>query len=179
MAVLDKRSCAVIGDIGIGLIAGYVATPVMERAGGKLYELEPEEDRKREDTVRPGAPFEIAARQITQWLGLQLNEQQVGQLGMLFHIGLGAGWGPVYTLLRRLSGRDPVTSGLATGLSLWILIDEGLTPAMGWSAPNPAYPLVTHARALVAHLVYGLAVALAAELLNGLCRAGTKFRSRR
>jgi len=117
--------------------------------------------------------------QITQWLGLQLNEQQVGQVGMLFHIGLGAGWGPVYTLLRRLSGRDPVTSGLATGLSLWILIDEGLTPAMGWSAPNPAYPLVTHVRALVAHLVYGLAVALAAELLNGLCRAGTKFRSRR
>jgi hypothetical protein len=40
-----------------------------------------------------------------------------------------------------------------------LLIDEGLKPLLGFSAPNRAYPLVTHLRGFVAHLVYGLGVA--------------------
>jgi hypothetical protein len=49
-------------------------------------------------------------------------------------------------------------AGLVTGASLSLLINEGLTPLLGFSAPNRAYPLVTHLRGFVAHLVYGLGV---------------------
>jgi hypothetical protein len=41
-----------------------------------------------------------------------------------------------------------------------LIIDEGLTPARGFSAPDRASPPVTH---LAAHLVSGLAVAAVTE----------------
>jgi hypothetical protein len=75
-----------------------------------------------------------------------------------FHSGLGMSWGTVYTLLRRLTPLPPPVAGLLTRASLSLLIDEGLTPLLGTSR-NRAYPLVTHLRGFVAHLVYGLSVA--------------------
>jgi len=87
----------------------------------------------------------------------------VEQAGLVFHYGLGMSWGAVYTLLRRLTLLPPPVAGLVTGASLSLLIDEGLTPLLGFSAPNRAYPLVTHLRGFVAHLVYGLRVAGVAE----------------
>lgn len=165
-----------ISDVGIGLISGYVGTRVMEPVSMKLYELESEEDRRREDEVRPGSPFEIAARKTTQAVGLQLEDPQLQMAGMAFHYGLGMGWGPVYTLLRRMTGINPIAGGLLTGAFLSLLVDEGLTPALGFSAPNRAYPLVTHLRGFVAHLVYGLGVAAAAELLYWMGRQGGRAR---
>ena len=45
---------------------------------------------------------------------------------------------------------------------------EGLTPALGLSAPNRAYPIATHLRGFLAHLVWGAAAALAAEAIYRL-----------
>ncbi len=44
-----------------------------------------------------------------------------------------------------------------------LLADEGMTPALGFSAPNGAYPLSTHLRALVAQLAFGVAVGAVTE----------------
>lgn len=44
-----------------------------------------------------------------------------------------------------------------------LIVDEGLTPLLGFSAPNRAYPASTHVRAFAAHLVFGLAVAAVTE----------------
>ncbi len=44
-----------------------------------------------------------------------------------------------------------------------LIVDEGFTPALGLSARNSAYPLSTHVRGVVAHLVFGLAVAAVTE----------------
>ena len=91
-----------VADTGIGAIGGYVGTQVMERVSMKLYEVEPEEARQKEDEVRPGPPFVIAARKTTELLGLDLSEEQIQKVGMyLFHYGLGMGWGPMYAFLRR------------------------------------------------------------------------------
>ncbi len=46
----------------------------------KLFELEPEEARQREDAVRPGAPYQIAAEKLTRVFGLDLSEQQLNRL---------------------------------------------------------------------------------------------------
>ena len=48
------------------------------------------------------------------------------------------------------------------------MVDEGLAPALGLSAPNRAYPAATHLRGFLAHLVWGAAAALAAEALYRL-----------
>jgi hypothetical protein len=162
-----------ISDIGIGMIGGYVGTKIMERVSMKLYELESEEDRKREEEVRPGPPFEIAARKTTGALGIELSEEQIQTLAMYgFHYGLGIGWGPTYTFLRRWTDLNPVSAGLLSGAAMSLLVDEGMTPLLGFSAPNRAYPLSTHLRGFVAHLAFGLGVAATAETLYWLGRNG-------
>jgi len=37
-----------------------------------------------------------------------------------------------------------------------LVVDEGMTPLMGFSAPNRAYPLSTHLRGFAAHLAFRL-----------------------
>jgi len=160
-----------VADVGIGLIAGFVGTKVMEPVSMTLYGWESEEARHQEDAVRPGPPYELAARKITGLLGLNLSDRQIQTVGtVLFHYGLGMSWGPVYTLLRRRTGARPVVVGLGTGAAMSLIVDEGLTPLLGFSAPNRAYPLVTHLRGVVAHLVFGLGVAATAETITWLGR---------
>jgi hypothetical protein len=163
-----------VSDIGTGMIGGYVGTQVMERVSMKLYELEPEEDRQKEEEVRPGPPFYIAARKTTQALGLELSEDQLQNLAMYgFHYGLGMGWGPTYAFLRRWTDLNPVSAGLLSGALMSLIVDEGMTPYFGFSAPNRDYPLSTHLRGFVAHLAFGLGVAATAETIYWLGRNGT------
>ncbi len=153
------------------MIGGYVGTQVMERVSMKLYELEPEEDRKREEEVRPGPPFVIAARKTTESLGIDLSEAHVQTLATyVFHYGLGMGWGPPYALLRRRTNLNPVSAGLLTGAAMSLLVDEGMTPLLGFSAPNRDYPLSTRLRGFAAHLAFGLGVAGTVETIRWLGR---------
>jgi uncharacterized membrane protein YagU involved in acid resistance len=91
---------------------------------------------------------------------------------MAFHYLAGLSWTPVYLLLRRTLRWHPVAAGLATGASMSLILDDTITPAIGASAPNDAYPASTHVRAFLAHLVYGLAVA-------GVLETGWKLLGRR
>lgn len=45
-----------------------------------------------------------------------------------------------------------------------VVADELMTPACGLSAPDLGYPLVTHARGVAAHLVFGFAVPAVVEI---------------
>ncbi len=158
-----------VSDVGTGMIGGYVGTQVMERVSMKLYELESEEDRRKEDEARPGPPYLIAARKITEALGIELSDEQLQMLAMYgFHYGLGMSWGPVYAFLRRWTDLNPVSAGLLTGAVMSLLVDETMTPLLGFSAPNRAYPLVTHLRGFAAHLAFGLGVAGTAETMRWL-----------
>jgi uncharacterized membrane protein YagU involved in acid resistance len=164
-------------NVVVGMISGYVGTKVMEPVSMKLYEWEPEAERQQEDRVRPGPPFDIAARKITTLMGLHLSDAQVQTVGtFVFHYGLGMSWGVVYTLLRRRTSLNPLVAGVLDGASLSLLVDEGLAPLLGFTAPDRAYPLITHLRGFVAHLVYGLSVAGAAE---GIAWLGCESRARR
>jgi hypothetical protein len=163
-----------VSDIGTGMIGGYVGTQVMERVSMKLYELEPEEDRQKEEEVRPGPPFYIAARKTTEALGIELSEEQLQMLAMYgFHYGLGMGWGPTYNFLRRWTDLNPLSAGLLSGALMSLIVDEGMTPYFGFSAPNRDYPLSTHLRGFAAHLAFGLGVAATAETIYWLGRNGT------
>lgn len=163
-----------ISDVGVGMIGGYVGTQVLERVSMKLYELESDEDRQKEDEVRPGPPFVIAARKTTDALGIELSEEKIQALATYgFHYGLGIGWGPTYTFLRRWTDLDPISAGLLSGALMSLLIDEGMTPLLGFSAPNRDYPLATHLRGFLAHLAFGLGVAATAEGLYWLGAIGS------
>jgi uncharacterized membrane protein YagU involved in acid resistance len=89
---------------------------------------------------------------------------------MAMHYGLALSWSPLYVVLRRQARMRPVVAGLAAGAAMSLVADEAMTPLAGFSAPNSAYPLVTHLRGFAAHLVFGLAVAATCELAWGLRR---------
>lgn len=152
-------------DAAVATAAGYAGTKVMEPVAAKLMALESDDDQRREQEVRPGPPPVLAARSLSQRvLGVDLDEGQQQQAGMAFHYLAGVSWAPVYQQLRRRTRLGPLGAGLATGASQSLLLDEVVTPGLGASAPNRAYPLSTHLRGLVAHLVFGLSVAAATEV---------------
>ncbi len=115
------------------------------------------------DAVRPDPPYRIAAERTAPLLGVQLSEQALDKAALAFHYGLAVSWAPTYALLRRRTSLRPLAAGLASGAAMSLIVDEGLTPALGLSARNSAYPLSTHVRGVVAHLVFGLAVAAVTE----------------
>lgn len=157
-------------DLVVSAVAGYVGTKAMEPVGMKLYELESAADRHREDTVRPGMPYEIAAAKIAGLMGVSLEGTALARAALVAHYGLALSWSPLYLLARRTTNLGPVVAGLGTGAVMSAVADEWMTPALGFSAPNRAYPLATHLRGVAAHLVFGLAVAATTEALWALRR---------
>src|SRR5918993_1923991 len=91
-----------------------------------------------------------------------------GPVAKAVHYAVGIAWGPVYCLLRRRGGMRPLGAGLLAGAALSLVVDEGLAPALGLTAPNRAYPAATHVRGFLAHLAWGAAAALAAEAIYRL-----------
>jgi uncharacterized membrane protein YagU involved in acid resistance len=159
-------------DTALGAVSGYVGTKVMEPVSMKLYQWESEEHRTQEDEVRPGPPFQLAAQKTAHLLGIKLSDQQLQRASMGFHYGLAMSWAPLYALIRRRWHTPVAATALGSGAAMSLIVDEGLTPTLGFSAPNRAYPMVTHVRGFVAHLAYGAAVAAVIEA--GWCLRGRR-----
>lgn len=165
---MNSPQSTLLADIGIGIAAGLAATVATKYAQQALYGPMPQSVKGQEERVRPGEPPQIAAEKTARMLGHELDDRQRKMLGMVFKFGLGATWGPVYSLLRRHSRMDPLGAGFVTGAAMSLVVDEALTPAMGWSAPSRDYPTITHVRGFLNHMVFGAVAALAAEALYRL-----------
>jgi uncharacterized membrane protein YagU involved in acid resistance len=157
-----------LADLAIGLVAGLVATKVTALAEQALSKPMPASIKRREAQVRPGPSAKVAARKTADTLGYALDEQRIKPAARALHYGLGMAWGPIYSLLRRHSRMEPLGAGLVTGAALSLIVDEALTPALGFSAPSRDYPTATHLRGFAGHLVYGAAAALTAEAIYRL-----------
>ena len=161
------RRTTVLADLAVGFFAGLAATAANGIMQDALYRATPRSVRRQEERVRPAPSSQMAAEKIAESFGRPLDKDRRKPAGTAVHYALGAGWGAVYTLLRR-RGADPVAASLLTGASLALIVDEGLAPALGFSAPNRAYPALTHVRGFANHLAYGAAVGLTAETIYGL-----------
>ena len=158
-----SRAGTVLTDLAVVPAAGYLGTKAMEPVSMWLYNHESDADRQREDAVRPGPPYRIAAQKTAALIGLKLSDAALDKAALGFHYGLGISWAPTYALLRRTTRLGPVAAGLLSGAAMSAIVDEGLTPALGFSAPNRDYPRAAHVRGVVAHLAFGLAVAAVSE----------------
>ena len=155
-----------LSDLTIGAAAGYVALGVMDLVTTRLYEMAPEADKQREKAVSPGIAYTVAARKTAGLAGISLSDEQATLVGSVYHYLMGLGWAPVYILLRRAFRLPAPAAGLLTGLGLWAGFDEGAVPALGFSAPNSAYPLSTHLRGFLGHLTYGLTIMIVVEAIG-------------
>jgi len=157
-------------DLAIALCAGYVATRVSDKAQRLFYRLTPVTEKLREPDYPGCSSAEQAARMTAEALGVRRTRRRIGIMKSCIHYGLGSLWGALYPPLRRAPGLGPLAAGTALGAGLSVLVDEGVCPALGITAPNRAYPLSAHARGLAVHLVYGLTLALCAEALRRALR---------
>ncbi len=147
MAFIGFRNEVLLADIAVGLFAGLVATQVTNLAQGPLQRVTPDSVGRQERRVRPGASSSlVAARKVAHRLDGSPSRQEMGLLGKAIHFGIGMAWGPVYGLLRRHGGLGPFGAALASGAGMSLILDEGVVPALGLSAPNRDYPAFTHAR---------------------------------
>ena len=152
-----------VGDLVTGAVAGYAGTKVMEPVSMALYKMESPETRAREDAARPGPPYRLAAEKTAKALGLDLSDKTTERAGMGFHYSMAVSWASLYGLLRRRDHLGGPLAALVTGAAMSAVADEALTPLLGFSAPNRAYPLATHARGVAAHLVFAAAVGAVTE----------------
>jgi uncharacterized membrane protein YagU involved in acid resistance len=152
----------------IGALSGYAGSKVMNLVTTALYDWTPEAAKEREKRVSPGLSYNVAARDLAGRVGIQLADQEASKVGALFHQGLALGAGEMYVALRQTTSLAPIWSALVVSMTLFVGVDEGMTPLMGWSAPVTAYPLATHLRGLIGHLALGATVAMTAESLSRL-----------
>ncbi len=161
------RTRDVVSGAAAGVVGGYVGTKVMQPVTTKLRELAPEADKEREKAVSPGPPYRIGAQKAAALVGVKLDEKQLETAASAMPYTVGIAGGLLYVALRRVARMNPVMAAVASGMALFFAVDEGLTPTLGLSAPNNMYPLSTHLRGFLGHLVYGAGVAVTADVLMG------------
>lgn len=155
-----------------GLAAGAVGVWALDRLDWFLYRSEPAPARARTEAVREGgeAPAGLLVTRAEKAAGTQLSPRghYLAELGVHYSIGIVPAI--AYAVLRdRLPLRaGPVRGGLY-GATLWLLQDEAVNPLVGLSAPPGDYPWQNHARALAAHVLYGITTE---AVLNAMQRRG-------
>ena len=156
MATRVRTRHTVGRDLLKGAIAGAVATYVMGKVTGYMYEHEDPGARREEDDARGGrTAYETAAEKAAGAAGTSLRTRQRQELGSAIHWALGIGAGAAYAVLRRRIHVLGSAAGTAFGTGFWAFLDEGLVPALGLTPGPTAFPWQAHARGLVGHLTFG------------------------
>jgi hypothetical protein len=143
-------------DLLKGAIAGAVATYIMGKVTGYMYEHEDREARQAEDEARGGrTAYEVAAEKAATAAGTSLEPRRREELGSAIHWALGIGAGAAYAVLRRRVQGLGGAAGTAFGTAFWAFLDEGLVPALGLTPGPYAFPWQAHARGFVGHVTFG------------------------
>lgn len=131
----------------------------MDRTTTRILEEQSAESRARENAARGGmTAFEIAAERTARLAGHALGDERRKRAGQAMHWALGVAAGAAYGVLRNRVRRAGIGSGLAWGLALFLLVDEGAQALLGLTPPPDRFPWQTHARGLAGHLVLGAAL---------------------
>ncbi|HSU81550.1 MAG TPA: DUF1440 domain-containing protein [Thermoanaerobaculia bacterium] len=157
-----------------GLAAGLAATWVMTRfqeLSGKLAQVhEKDEPRDPQHSAKRGTAESTegngkgedatvrAADKLSRGLfhhALSQEEKKVA--GPALHYGFGALTGLAYGALAELAPGVTRGVGAPFGTAVWLGADEVAVPVFRLAGPPWEHPAPVHARALAAHLVYGVA----------------------
>ncbi|MBW3631129.1 MAG: DUF1440 domain-containing protein [Gemmatimonadetes bacterium] len=146
-----------VTDMIKGAVAGAVGVWVMDKVGSYMWNHEDLQARQQEREARPGGldPAHAMANRAAEVMGTELTPRQPHPAGVAVHYGLGVMPGALYGALHKRVGGVGAAGGLAYGLGLFLLQDEGLNPIIGTSGKPREYPTQAHWRGLVSHLVLG------------------------
>ncbi|HYE66827.1 MAG TPA: DUF1440 domain-containing protein [Pyrinomonadaceae bacterium] len=172
----------VLKGLAAGIIGGLVAAAVMNRFQALWSKLSYGEERSHgAQSLQQGSPHQGVGRELRAQgkdqeqddaterlasaisqsvLDRQLTEREKEVAGTAFHYAMGATSGALYGAVAEIVPEVKVGAGLPFGASIWIVVDEGLVPALGLSKSSTQYPLSIHAYAFSSHLVFGLTTEL-------------------
>ena len=158
-----------VADAARGAVAGAVGTWLMDLVTTGLLEQQSPETTQREEAARRNGKgtVENLVDRIEAKYGRPLGETQRSMLMQGIHYGLGVAPGAAYAVLRHRVPLVGAGRGLIYGLALWAVNDEYASLALGLSGPFGAYPLETHWRGLVGHVVLGMATDSGIDALGG------------
>jgi hypothetical protein len=145
-----------------GLLARTLPLPRRE----ELIGTHQGEQRSKIEQDEP-ATVKAAAAVIQKTTGRRPTRTEKRAAGALLHYLYGAAAGAAHGLLVELTGRRPsLPKGIASGLAVWLLADETLTPMLG-IAPKPWESKPTaHALSAASHVVFGATTELARRALR-------------
>jgi hypothetical protein len=150
----------------VGAAAGYLAGQVMDKATTWFYERQSDASKQRENELLPeGAPM-ASARKLAGLVGAEPTDEQAGELAAGLHQVLGQLYGVVAAALAR-RGVAPATAGLASGAGGFLVVDE-LANSLFFTPPPQAYPVESHLRGVVGHLVFGATLGVLLALARRL-----------
>jgi putative membrane protein len=163
--------------LAAGIIAGAVATVPMSWAMEMMHRLLPARQQN------PLPPREISERTLRKFgVRNDLGARQRFWFALIAHLGYGAAVGGIYQAASS-SKSTPVSHGIVYGLMVWAGSYLGLLPVLGLLTPATQHPMRRNAVMVLAHIVFGSALAVFSELLldprdNGLRFLGSGRRTR-
>jgi hypothetical protein len=161
-----------------GAVAGAAATWLMDAATTAMQKLQPPADADRERAAWPNGQPSVMnlVDRIVVWLGVDLDERSRAVAAGVTHYVLGIAPGALYAVLRTPLPAVSAGRGLVFGALLWAVNDEFLNTRLGLAGPPTAYPLMTHVRGLIGHLVLGVGTEVGIVTLAGIARADRRLR---
>lgn len=139
-----------------GAIAGAAATWVMGKATTWMYEQESQRVRDQENAARHGkTAYAVAAEKAGAASGVELSDDQEKRAGAAIHWTLGIAAGAAYAVMRRRWPQTAAMKGLPFGAGFFLVMDEFMNAALGFTPGPAAFPWQAHARGLGGHLVFG------------------------
>jgi uncharacterized membrane protein YagU involved in acid resistance len=162
-----------------GAVAGAAATWLMDAATTAVQKLQPREDAERERAAWPNGQPSVMnlVDRIVDGLGVGLDERSRASAAGVAHYALGIVPGALYAALRHPLPAVSAGRGLVFGVLLWAANDEFLNTRLGLAGPPTAYPLMTHVRGLIGHVVLGVGTELGIGILAVIARVGRRVRS--
>lgn len=159
-----------------GAVAGAAATWLMDVATTAVQKLQPPADERREQAAWPnGQPSVLnLVDLVADRLGVRLDQSSRAAAASATHYALGIVPGAIYAALRDRVPGIGAGRGLVFGVLLWALNDELINTKLGLAGPPAAYPLMTHVRGLIGHVVLGVGTDVGIDLLG----RGTSHRRR-
>jgi hypothetical protein len=151
-----------------GAIAGGVGVWLMDRftwfwySNEDTHTLVQERIAQKEGRYAPNA----AGKHLTDTLGINLTQKQQYVTGRSIHYLMGTAPGALYALWRHRMKGLRYWRGPVYGVSLFITVDEIITPALGYASGPFSYPWQAHTRGFFAHLILGTATDIFLNLMD-------------
>jgi uncharacterized membrane protein YagU involved in acid resistance len=153
------------------LVAGGVATYLMDTAGSAIYAKQTQALKDRETEVEPKSALTVLSERILEQLGRERTEDDVKSLTLVIHWAYGIGNGLVYAAADARLPSVSAMFGIPVALVLFT-IDELALPALDLTPWPEQFPFGTHVRSFASHLVYGACLAVTYRGLTNLRSSG-------